>query len=216
MLEQLMLSAAQRNSLERVTAAGEKNVDLLRSFLEPRGIEREDAIGARLGCLSESVPGYERFQGKLVIPYLSGSGPVAVKFRCIEPHDCKAVDCQRYDAPDGQKARLYNAGVLVNGGSTVAVVEGELKARVVTDRLGIPAVGTSAGVWMEHWARCLADYDRVLVIADNDDAGLKHAKSKVMKAISRAELIVPPLSSPKIDDWFVAEGADAVRQAIGL
>lgn len=214
MLEQLMLSASQRNALERVTASAETNVDLLASFLEPRGITREAAASARLGCLSEHIPGYERFIGWMCIPYVSVSGVVGLKFRCIEHEDCKAVECQRYDAPAGSKPRLYNAGALANGGEVMAVVEGELKARVVSDVLGIPAVGTSAGQWMEWWPRCFADYERVLVIADNDDAGLKHAKGKVLKTISRAELIVPPNDNPKIDDWTVAVGADVVRTAI--
>lgn len=152
----------------------------------------------------------------LSIPYVTPGGVVAMKFRCIKPHDCKAEGCQRYDAPDGQKARLYNAGALAVAGSIAAVVEGELKARVVTDVLGIPAVGTSAGVWMDHWSRCLADFDRVLIIADNDDPGLKHARGKVLKAVANAELVVPPADHPKIDDWVAEVGVDPVRKALGL
>lgn len=218
-LDSLMLPAERRNSLERATAAAEKNLGLpeVGSFLEPRGITFEAASASRLGCLSEPIPGFERFVGMLAIPYLTGSGAVvAIKYRCIRDHDCKAEGCQRYDAPDGQKAKLYNAGALAKPGAIAAVVEGELKARVVSDVLGIPAVGTSAGVWMDHWPRCLADFDRVLVIADNDEPGLKHAKGKVLKTISGAELVVPPADHPKIDDWINEVGVEPVRKALNV
>ena len=139
-----------------------------------------------------------------------------MKFRCIKPHDCKAEGCQRYDAPAGQKAKLYGAGDLVNGGDVAAVVEGELKAIMVKQELGIPAVGTSAGQWLEHWPRTLADFEKVLIIADNDDAGLKHAKDKVLKSLPQGRLVVPPNEHLKIDDWLLAVGAEEVRSAIGL
>jgi hypothetical protein len=162
------------------------------------------------------MPGHERFTGWVSLPYVTPAGVVAMKFRCASDHDCKAEGCQRYDAPAGQKAKLYGAGDLVNGGDVAAVVEGELKAVAVKQGLGIPAVATSAGQWLEHWPRTLADYDRVLVIADNDDAGLKHAKDKVLKSLPQGRLVVPPSEFPKIDDWLLAVGADAVREAIGL
>lgn len=215
-LDSLSLSPSLRESLARATAEFEKNVEDLASFLEPRGIGRADAISARLGRASE-WPGFERFAGMMAIPYTRpGNAVVAIKFRCIKPHDCKAEGCQRYDAPAGQAARLYGADHLLRAGDVAAVVEGELKARVVTDTLGVPAVGTSAGVWLDHWPRTLADFDRVLVIADNDEAGLKHAKGKVLKTIPNAELIVPPAEFPKIDDWIVATDVATVRKALGI
>jgi DNA primase len=141
---------------------------------------------------------------------------VALKFRCLRHEDCKAEGCQRYDAPSGQKAKLYGAGDLANGGDVAAVVEGEFKAIAVAQELGIPAVGTSAGQWLEHWPRTLADFERVLVIADNDDAGVKHAKDKVLKTLPQGRLIVPPIEYPKVDDWLAGVGTDEVRKAIGL
>ncbi|MGZ3387406.1 MAG: hypothetical protein ACXVB5_21190 [Isosphaeraceae bacterium] len=152
----------------------------------------------------------------LSIPYVTPGGVVAMKFRCLKPHDCKAEGCQRYDAPDGQKARLYNAGALAHAGEVAAVVEGEFKARVVTDVLGIPAVSTTAGVWKDYWPRCLADFDRVLVIADNDEAGLKHARGKVLPTLSNAELVIPPGEGNKIYDWVVSAGVETVRKALGI
>ena len=191
-------------------------VDQAASFLHARGVSRDTAISRHLGLVSEPAPGHERFKGWLSIPYVTKAGIVAIKFRCCKDHDCKAEGCQRYDAPAGQKAKLYGAADLANGGEVAAVVEGEFKAMIVKQELGIPAVSTSAGQWMEHWSRTLADFDRVLVIADNDDAGLKHAKDKVLKSLPQGRLVVPPSEYPKIDDWLNEVGADEVRKAIGL
>lgn len=202
--------------MEQATARYAANVYEAASYLDARGIGEQAALTARLGLVSDPVPGHERFVGWLAIPYLAGPHVVAMKFRCVSDHDCKDVGCQRYDAPAGQKARLYGAGTLATGGSVAAVVEGEFKAIVVHNVWGIPAVSTSAGVWLDHWPRTLADFDKVLIIADNDDAGMKHAKDKVLKSLPHGQLVVPPVEFPKVDDWIQSVGADAVREAIGL
>jgi len=216
LLDSLILSASQKAFLTEAANRYAKTVDSAAAFLQGRAVTRDTAISRLLGCVSDPAPGHERFDGWLSIPYVTPSGVVAIKFRCIRHEDCKAEGCQRYDAPAGQKAKLYGAGDLVNGGDVAAVVEGEFKAIAVTQALGIPAVSTSAGQWMEHWPRTLADFDRVLVIADNDDAGLKHAKDKVLKSLPQGRLVVPPSEYPKVDDWLLEAGADEVRRAIGL
>jgi hypothetical protein len=220
-LDSLLLSSSQRASLDQATALYHSNVEALGSYLEPRGISRGAALSAHLGLVSDPIPGHERFKGWMSIPYLTQAGTVAMKFRCIADHDCKAEHCQRYDAPSGQKARLFNAGVLAKGGEVCAVLEGELKALVCTHEVGVPAVGTSAGIWLEHWPRCFADFNRVVVIADNDqkedgsNPGLKHAKDKVMKTLPNAELVIPP-PGVQLDEWVLAEGVEMVRKAMGL
>lgn len=222
MLDSLTLSASQKLTLEQATARYEANVEVLGSYLDGRGISRDAATSQRLGCVSDPIAGHERFEGMLALPYLTASGAVVgFKMRCVKDHDCKAEHCQRYDTPSGQKTRLYNAGVLASGGEVCAVVEGEIKAIVCTHVLGVPAVGTPAGSWLEHWPRALADFDKVLVIADNDvkedgsNPGLKHAKDKVMKTLPNAELVVPP-PGVDLDQWVLDAGAPAVRKAMGL
>lgn len=220
MLDSMLLSSVQKNSLEKAVAKYAATVDDLASYLVARGISKEAAFAQRLGCVSDPEPGHERFRGWLALPFLTEAGVVAMKFRCASDHDCKAVDCQRYDAPAGQKARLFNAGALARGGEVCAVAEGEIKAIVATHELGIPTVGTSAGVWLDHWNRCLADFDRVLVIADNDiksdgsNPGVRHAK-KVLATLPQGELVTPP-AGVDIDDWVLKVGAEEVRNAIGL
>lgn len=225
-LDSQLLSVSLRNSLAEATDRYASNVEAAASFLAARGISREVALSYRLGVVSEPVAGHERFLGWLSIPYFTIGGTVALKFRCIREHDCGAEHCQRYDAPAGQKARLFNARVCDEGGDIGAVVEGEFKAIAVTELLGIPAVSTSAGIWLDHWPRCMSNFDRVVVIADNDvkapakegeapqNPGMKHAQ-KVRKSIEGADLLVPP-PGLKIDDWINRDGVDAVREGLGL
>lgn len=215
-----MLSASQKSLLDEATRRYESNVLAAASYLEARGVAPEEATSYRLGVVSDPVVGHERFIGMLAIPYATGAGTVAMKFRCIKDHDCKAEQCQRYDAPAGQKTRLYNAQALATGGDIAAVVEGEFKAICCSSKLGIPAVGTNAGTWLDHWSRCFGDFDRVLVIADNDvhedgsNPGRKHAE-KVVKAVPGAELVLPP-PGVQLDDWVLQEGAESVLERIGL
>lgn len=216
MLDGLVPSRSHKDSLEAATATFEKNVDDLASYLQGRGIGREAACAQRLGFVSEPMPGWERFVGMMSIPYLTPGGVMAIKFRRIEG------DGPKYDAPSGQSARLFNAGALAHTDSdTVLICEGELDAIVGTHALGVPSVGRpGGGTWLEHWCRCFADFDRVLIVADNDDKedgsnpGLKSAK-KVQSLIPESQLVLPPLGMD-LNEWVTEAGADEVREAIGL
>lgn len=155
------------------------------------------------------------------IPYLTVRGTVAMKFRCIADHHCKEVGCQRYDQPAGQKVHLFNAGILASTKSdVVAVCEGELDAILCTWELGIPAVGTAAGTWLDHYPRCFADFEEVIVIADHDvkpdgsSPGIKHAK-KVQTTLSRSRIVTPP-AGMDLGEWYLTAGREAVLERIGL
>lgn len=166
------------------------------------------------------MPGHEKVAGFMSIPYVVPSGVVAMKFRCIADHNCKEVGCQRYDQPAGQKVHLFNAGILATTKSdVVAVCEGELDAILCTHELGIPAVGTAAGTWLDHYPRCFADFEEVIVIADHDakpdgsSPGIKHAK-RVASTISRSRIVTPPVGMD-LGEWVAAEGREAVLERIG-
>jgi hypothetical protein len=215
-LDSLTLAESQRVFLERATAAYERDVDALGPFLVGRGITREAAVSARLGRVSEPEPGHERFAGMMSIPYVLPSGVVAMKFRRLDDGTPK------YDGPSGQGARLYNAGVIASTHSNIiAICEGELDALVCTSVVGVPGVGRpGGGTWLDHWSRCFADFERVLIVADNDDKedgsnpGLKSAKA-VQKRVPNSQIVLPPLGMD-LGEWVLHDGADAVRKAMGL
>lgn len=229
MLDSLTLSESQKASLGEAAARYHENVNDLGSYLEGRGIDRAAAVGHLLGKVSEPAHGHERFEGWMSIPYLTLSGVVAFKFRCLEDHDHKALGHGKYDAPAGQKIRLYNARMCAEKGDTIAIVEGELDSIVGSSVLGVPTVGTWGTNWMEWYPRCFADFDRILVIADNDhpkplparegkapemvSPGRKFAE-KVRKEVN-GELVLPP-AGMDLSEWVAQDGADVVRKAMGL
>lgn len=220
MLDSLLPSPAQQRNLTDATARYAEQVDLAGPFLVSRGISHETAISAQLGVVSDPVPTHERFEGHMSIPYVTPAGTVAMKFRCIADHICKDVGCQRYDQPSGQKVHLFNAGVLATTkADAVAVCEGELDAILCTWQLGIPAVGTAAGTWLDHYPRCFADFEEVIIIADHDvkpdgsSPGIRHAK-KVQTTMSRSRIVTPP-AGMDLGEWFIKEGREAVLKGIG-
>lgn len=213
MLDGLMLSASLRDSLEKATATFEKNVGNLQSFLEPRGISLAAAEAFRLGYVSDEIPGYERFVGMMSLPYLTRAGVVKLKFRRL------VGDGPKYDGPSSP-SRLYNVRAIETPGDRIAICEGELDALVCTTVVGVPAVGTPGTSFLDHWPRCFADYDEVLIVADNDEKddgsnpGVKHAKS-VSKKLPNSRIVMPP-NGLDLNDWVLQHGVEAVQKAMGM
>lgn len=195
------------------------NVDLAREFLEARLLEREHALSALLGVVSEPyVPEHRRFVGRLSIPYVTPGGVVQIKFRCLEDHDCKEHGHPKYDAPAGTSTRLYNVAALHTDGTRVGCTEGELDALVATFVVGIPSAGCP-GIknWKPHFPRCFSDYDETLFFADADadeDKGLKHAQRAAAQTPG-GRVIVPP-AGLDLTEWVVRDGVEEVREACGM
>lgn len=214
-LDSLTLSAAQRRSLEEATHRYHANLLEAASYLDARGVDEPTATGLRLGVVSDPMPGHERFTGWLSIPYLTPAGTVAMKFRNLDPEDS-----HRWDAPAGSRIHLYNVPALAEGGEVCLLVEGEMKVMVATSMLDVPVVGTWGTNWLDHWPRCFADFDRVIVVGDNDlkedgsNPGRKHAE-KVVKTLQNGELVLPP-AGVQLDEWLLQDGPEAVREALGL
>lgn len=217
MLDSLIVSTLQRQSLEAATEAFEENLYDAADFLSARGISEQVARSYRLGATStDPIVGFERFANMLSIPYLSPAGVLGLKFRALDPERKP-----KYDAPSGQHARLFNVNALHSKGNVVAICEGEIDAIVMTELVGIPAVGVpGASHWADYWPRCFSDYEEVLVVADNDvkedgsNPGLKHA-TRVVSKIAGARLVTPP-PGEDVNSWVLRDGAEAVRDACGV
>lgn len=205
--------------MQRAAELYAANVDQAADFLSARLLEREHATGALLGRVSEpAIPEHARFIGRLSIPFVTRSGVVSIKFRCLEDHDCKDVGHPKYDGLS-TGTRLYNVEALHSRGDRVGCTEGELDALVASHVLGLPSVGVP-GIknWKPHFGRCFADYDEVLVFADADDdedKGIKHAKRAVKEIGDAARLVLPP-KGLDLTEWVQRDGVEAVRNACGL
>lgn len=197
-----MSTASQRDVL---TTAAEKylgHVGEAAEYLEGRGLLDEDLLTHfRLGVVAEPLPGHEPFRGRLSIPYITPSGVVNMRFRSLDGSDPK------YLSLPGGATNLYNVMALHRPGDMVLVCEGELDA-VAASHAGFLAVGVpGANAWQPHFARLLQDFERVVVVADGDEAG-KGLSTVVRKAVEGAEVRLMP-DGHDVNSFLLERGADA-------
>src|SRR5690348_12694648 len=96
-------------------------------WLEKRGITKAIESSRHLGVVTQPILGHGPATGRLAIPYVTDAGPVAINFRCLKDHDCKAVDKHsKYWKPAGQETRLYGVQSYFTDELTISVTEGEL------------------------------------------------------------------------------------------
>jgi DNA primase len=131
----------------------------------------------RLGFVDDPLPGHELVRGTMSIPYLrwnqtSGTFVVDIRFRCIvEGCDHTGHYSGKYASLPGAKPRMFNARALLLDTDDIAICEGEFDA-ITADVCGVPAVGVpGVKLWQPHWKLPFLGYNRVLVLADNDDNG---------------------------------------------
>lgn len=217
MLNSLMLSPAQRRDLDEAAGIYCKQMsDSAYQYLEGRGIGRAQADKYRIGFVADPPPLHDAFRGRLCLPYLTLNGVVGLKFRDID-----GGSDVKYMALAGMHPRLYNVNAFHKEGNHIAIVEGELDAVVMDALVGVPAIGVpGASMWFEHHPQCFDDYERIFVVCDNDvkkdhtNPGQALAK-KICGTIKRATSIIPP-AGQDLNEWYLAEGREAIRQRMGL
>jgi hypothetical protein len=170
-----VLSNSRKRYLARAAEAYAGQLAELRPSSDPSGAIRylaehgvDFAIAAKyqLGYVSRPIPGDERFQGMLAIPYLTPAGPRGLKFRSLSQGGGK------YAKHGGEKNRLYNAPAYFAAGNVIGLSEGEMDAIAASERLGIPTLGIP-GVdgWKKPWRQVFMDFSTVFIFADGDQPG---------------------------------------------
>lgn len=145
------------------------------SYLDARGLDLEQVSTARLGLVATPDPAHRRYENWLSIPYITPTGVVHMRFRCMAQLEDPEHHCEghgKYEGPQGEENHLYNVRILSDPKhSVIAVTEGEPDALVST-KAGLPAVGTvGTNGWKPFYNRLVDDYDRVIVLGDGDKAG---------------------------------------------
>lgn len=207
-------SDSQKNWLgelaERYHASLTKEV---RSYLESRGLDEETVNGSRLGLVADPDPAHVQYEERLAIPFITPTGVVYMRFRCLREHDCKDLAHGKYEGAKGLETHIYNVPALHAADTTIAITEGELDALVATSA-GLPAVGVpGAHNWKPFYSRLFDDFERVLILGDGDSAG-REFTGKLMGTVPNAI----PCPMPKDEDvssFVVKNGADAFLEFIG-
>lgn len=206
------LSPEQRRFFERAVSTYQNDLagdTSAQAYLESRGIGEQAAGTYRLGVVRSPLPGHEQYAGRLVIPYLTPSGVVNVRFRCAQLHACDGH--AKYLSADGAGSNLYNVQDLRVDSPFICVTEGELDALTLS-MCGMPAVGVpGVKTWQPYFARCLEDFDVIYAFGDGDEAGGKFSSFLAKETRAR------PISMPKgrdVNDIYREAGAAGLRRLI--
>lgn len=205
-----MPSARLKKSLAKAQMTYSKEIHLADGFLKDRGISLLEAMEWGLGVAVSPAPSHERFNGMLCIPYYNLAGVIALKFRCMQHHDCKGEGHPKYDGPAGQPQYLYNLPDLDRPERVIHVTEGELDAIVLRQVLAEPVVGVpGVDAWQTHWPSHFHSFDRVVAWPDGDKAG------KTMAGVWTRKIGVEVVQVPTGQDvtsLYVESGPKAVKE----
>jgi hypothetical protein len=202
--------------LEYRTAAPGPLDYLARHGITDRGVMQRYA----LGCVMKPLPDDERFRGYISIPYLSRRDVVSIKYRCALRHDCHAVGnghakYGKYQGP----VKLYNTAAFFEATDIIGIAEGEVDAIAATELLGVPTIGVpGAQAWTAHskiWQLPLKDYDRIIIFADGDEAGLSCART-IAADVGDRHRIVKCDAGEDVSSMVVKGHAERLKRMAGI
>lgn len=144
------------------------------SYLAGRGIDQAAADGFRLGLVTDPDPSHFKYEGRLSIPFITPTGVVSIRFRCLADHgeqSCSDLWHGKYEGLEGEETRIYNVQALHDARDTIGLCEGELDAAVATSA-GLPSVGIPGiNNFKPYYYRLFEDFERVILLGDGDAAG---------------------------------------------
>jgi DNA primase len=211
-LEKSLLGTAAANYHQQLLSP--EGESLCRYLTEERGLSldtiRQFQLGAVLG-LGVS-PSHETMRGWISVPYLSPTGVLSMRFR--RPPDSEAP--MKYWSPKGTRIRVFNTSALLNPGHWLAICEGEFDTMAAT-QAGIPAVGIP-GVqsWAPYMRHMLSGFSRIIVLADNDDAGqgLQFGEM-VAEQLEETKIVLAP-AGHDVNSTLKELGVHGLREHFGI
>lgn len=179
-------------------------------YLTGRGVTGFMAQRALLGYVKDPLPGHDRYQGRICIPYLTANGVVDLRFRALGDMHPK------YLSLPGHKPRLYNTIVMADDPDVIGITEGEFDSLVITHHVGVPAVAVpGAQSWdSARHGRIFRGFERVLVFADGDNPGRELA-NQIARDVPKA-VIVDLGDGLDVTDVYLTEGVDPIKKKAGL
>ena len=200
-------STSQRESLTKAAKYYHSAIQDAEEYLVGRGITMEAAERARLGVVLDPLTGHEQYVNRLAIPYLTKSGVVDIRFRSIGNEE------PRYMGLTGATTHLYNVGAFFRASSYICICEGEIDTITLDYVCNIPAVGVpGVNNWKKHYTRLLADFDKVFLFADGDNAGYEFGKS-LARELSNLIVIQAP-EGEDVNTLYRTHGADFFKEKI--
>lgn len=151
-------------------------------------------------------------RGMISIPYMTPTGPVALRFR--RPPERETGP--KYWQPEGSKLTIFNTPAFFASEETIAVTEGEMDCMTLV-QAGIPAVGIpGASAWKDYYELLFEGYESVIICADNDDqgAGRKFA-TKLALNVPGGKIVLMP-EGHDVNSYLCEFGRPALREFMGV
>lgn len=203
----MRLSNTQRQFLLQAATEYAQHIPQAASYLATRGLSVDEARKFHIGVVDNPLPGHEGYKGKLVIPYVTPSGVVDLRFRSIHGEDPK------YIGLPGAKTTMFNAQAVLTADGYICVTEGEIDCITVVTKTGHPAVGIpGANNWKPYYSKILDDFDTVIVLADGDSPGLEFGK-KISRELGNVNIVQMP-EGHDVNSIVLQEGAGWLDERI--
>ena len=203
----MRLSNSHRQFLLQATNKYASQIHTAAEYLATRNLSVEEAQRFHLGVVKDALPGHEQYMERLVIPYITPSGVVDMRFRAMNGADPK------YMGMPGAKTSMFNAQVVLTASDYICVTEGEIDCITVSVKTNHPAVGIpGANNWKPFYTRILDDFDTVIVLADGDAPGLEFGK-KISKELSNVNIIQMP-EGHDVNSIVQKEGVEFINERI--
>jgi len=97
--------------------------------------------------------------------------------------------------------------------SFISICEGEIDTITLDHVCGIPAVGVpGVNNWKKHYSRLLADFDKVFLFADGDNAGTEFGKS-LSRELGNLVVVQMP-EGEDVNSMYRTHGAEYFKHKI--
>jgi DNA primase len=201
------LTYSQKKSLQEAVERYNQSLSQAEQYLLERGLTLKEGNQFLLGVVSNPLPGHEPYKDRLVIPYLTRTGVVDVRFRSMDSTEPK------YLGLPGATTHLFNVSALFRAEEYIAVCEGEIDTITLDSKVNIPTIGVpGANNWKKHYYKLLADFEKVVIFADGDQAGNDFAR-QLAKELGTVTIISMP-EGEDVNSIYVKHGASFFKEKI--
>jgi DNA primase len=201
------LTYSQKKHLQEAVEKYNQNLSLAEDYLLQRGLTLKDGNRYLLGVVTDPLPGHELYKDRLVIPYITRTGIVDIRFRSMDNTEPK------YLGLPGASTHLFNVSALFRADDWIAVCEGEIDTITLDTKVGFPTIGVpGANNWKKHYYKLLADFERIIIFADGDQAGQDFAR-QLAKELGTVTIISMP-EGEDVNSIYVAKGADYFKSKV--
>jgi DNA primase len=200
-------SSSRRESLEKAAKYYAGAIHEAEDYLAERGISLEVARRVGLGVVLDPATGHEQYENRLSIPYITRTGVVDLRFRSMDSTEPKYLGLQ------GAETHLYNVRAVGRASNQMFVCEGEIDTITLDYVVGLPAVGVpGVNNWKKHYTKILADFERIFLFADGDQAGSEFSKF-LTKELGNVVSIQMP-DAEDVNSMYVKHGAEYFHQKV--